>query len=329
MTSLVGLILNLLVCTCHASDERNVSGSGAFESSDEALVFNVGRFPQGSSVCAELTISNRTGGDLELKFKPSCGCTDVSPSELKVKQGDQFTLRPKIKFAEIPQSVQSVILCEDKATSKVFKIAIVGDSVSPFTSEPAVLKFDPKSPNANSLKLIKNFPDVSILSLEVLGNDLVSVEYEDTHNLIVHLNSSKTKLDYELLVLRLTTNEGKDVVLTIPIEMVGIVQISPSVVSLKPSAGKYKALVLLRGVEEPLEEDMVEICLLRDGKHDVIVSGIVEKLHKRSAGLYAFSVVFPGDRVRDILKSGVSLSIRASVRKGGWECIAPVVSFSQ
>jgi hypothetical protein len=311
----------------HGFDDRRVSGNGGLTSPSKALIFNIGKHPLGAVVKPVLSISNESGNDLELRLKPSCGCTELSQKELIVKAGEPFTINPTIKFPGTEETLRIAVLCEDKLTGQEYQIAIKGEAICPFSAEPKVLSINSKSSENFSLKLIEHFGDIHISDVELLSKELFSLEASNGLDLTFSRNDPKAQLNNEFLVLRLFTSKGTENVLAIPVEPVGTVQMSPSVVSLKSSKAGSKAVVLLKGLEVPLEEGEVDVSL-GDGKEVWNIVGSVTKIQMRSKGCYVlmleFSDVFPADGFSTI---GHGSFIRVSAKSGSWTCVAPVGAF--
>ena len=309
-----------------ALDDANLVAVGTLQHSEQTIVFDIGSRRVGSEFVLNLTIKNQTGRDLSLKLNPTCGCTEVKPSEVQVKKGDEFRLAPKIKIPMDPKELAVAIHCDDQNSRDRFRIGIKGIA----TSEVGVI---PKSvvrrgieSEEIELNLIENFKDVQIADVALVTDGKYKIASREGSRLRLQAIGSAMQIIDEPILLQIKTKDGREVFLTIPVEATGVVRLTPSFVSFRKSRGGSGLLLMVSGLNKPVDIDSIDVAIpIADEKK---LQGKVIKITMRTPTVAVIYVEFPDELVSSLFDENKhrELSVSVADRKANWTCQSRLIS---
>jgi hypothetical protein len=286
--------LLLASCTVALEDDSQTLVAAVLNHLDSDLVFNAGNRRVSEELKIDIAIRNQTGHDLDLKFVPTCGCTTVDSADASVKDGDTFRFSPRIRLPADPQKFSVSVKCEDKYLGKEFALRLNVNVVAPYEVEPNVVLLDAKSSSEIELKLEERFPDFPLAKISCVNEGTYELlSNVDRRVVVKRLNMPEDLMETKPIYLVVESNDGSEWFLRVPVEVRGLVKMSPSLIALRKSSSTYNATLLLIGV--PDTNGKIEIALASDSKEN-IPGKIVKMIRRGKDGLVVFAE-FPSTEV--------------------------------
>lgn len=172
-----------------------LSGSGLFggekvtshadlSNPGETLVFDLGSHVAGETLDVSLDLVNKLGQAFNVQIKPSCGCTNLSTTNLSAKPNERISIKSTVILPEVARKFEANLLCEDVETGVRFNIVMVAESRN-------LVSFTPKrisiSSTAGKQKLefmvVTNSSNHRLDSVSIAGvsksSKIVAVEHSD------------------------------------------------------------------------------------------------------------------------------------------------------
>ncbi|MEQ1830896.1 MAG: hypothetical protein ABL921_33425 [Pirellula sp.] len=251
------------------SEDQKLGATGSLSDPKKDLIFDIGSHPVGKVLSLELKIQNESGNHLDLKMHSTCGCTTLEPKQINVRPGGAFDLKGSLKMPSTAQVLQIGIICQDVDFGVNYRIILSGVAKDLVRLEPSKLTVPSNSTKNYRMRFVSNFESVGISLVQSLSEDVCSISKVEGNEFSLAL---KPRVDLgqveENVVLNLVCKDGKEVLVTLPIEYTDVVRLSPSIVSLRNTSGQLlQAVVLVNGVTN-LTKDSLTLVIRKDGNGD-------------------------------------------------------------
>jgi hypothetical protein len=246
------------------SDPIKVSGHAELNSSNETIVFDLGSYPVGTTLNAELSLTNKTSRGIRVNVEPSCGCTYLSSKQLSAEIDTMIKFEATVTLPKTAQRFETALVCKDPDSRFEFTVAIIATCKSLVDLQPSKVRIA-SSAGSSTFEVTGSASqsDWRIASATLGQNSVVKLlqtsEDGDRFVLIMQCDPTKTpsynaSFLLSLLLVHSKTGEQRESVETMSIEFADRMRIGPSSPHLKMREGSIEVQIYLMANEvESLE----------------------------------------------------------------------------
>ena len=306
-----------------SSSVGELEHSATFTSPGKIVRVDIGNQKLGNKLGLQLKVKNATGGSLDMDLSASCGCTELSAKKVSVEIDGEFRVSLALKIPNSEEDIGLHILFVDSTSKETYKIEVRGKAMPLFGCKQKELLFQTKTLLSSRVDLIENYQEERIETVKLVNSNAYGIMSTEGNSLTFRSIKGARDFFAEPIVLVLTSKLGKEVVVTMPVEFVGVARLSPSLIALRKEANSYRAVLLVSGVEIPEGESHIKVRIENQG---VELDGRIEKFQARSERSHLLIVLFSLEQIDNVVLAAES-EIRVVSEAGGWTCKSKLLSF--
>lgn len=249
------MVMASQLCTADDLVPIKVRGQVDLNSSNETIVFDLGSHPVGTTLQAELSVTNKTGRGIRVNVEPSCGCTNVSSKQFSADDGTTIKFEATVALPKTAQKFETGLICKDPESRFEFTIALIANCKSLVDLQPAKVRVANASESSTfEVTAAATQADWQISNATLGQNSVVKLlqTTESDGRFILSFQCDPTKtpnytfsslLSFSLVHSK--TGEQRESADTLTIEFTDRIRIGPSLPQLKLRADSVELLIYL------------------------------------------------------------------------------------